>query len=157
MQQEGTAYSVRIYVLMMAAIGPVIAAWQFANTIDWYPWFLLFAVGVVVTLVVRSRRPNAGWVLLAIPLWVLAGGLFINTFADRSPAERHDSQVLRFESSSKGPGTVVLRDFRPGGGELKMHRNGPLAGGLSEGQEVTLVVRGGLFGWSRLEAIERRP
>lgn len=154
--QEGTAYSVRIYVLMMAAIGPVLIAWQIANTIDWYPWFLLFAIGVVVTLVIRTRRPNAGWVLLAIPLWVLAGGLLLNTFGDRSVAGRHDSQVLRFESGGKGPGSVVLRDFRAGGGELKMNRNGPLAGGLSEGQEVTLVVRAGLFGWARLEAIERR-
>ena len=154
---EGNAYSIRIYVLMVGAVLPLLAAWQLADTIDWYPWLLLLVLGGVISLVVRTRRPAAGYVLLALPLWFTAAGLFANAFLGGSPPERHDSQVLKRTRSSKGPERLILQEFRPGGGELSIHGNSRISAGLAVGQQVTLVVRRGLFGWARIEAIEPRP
>lgn len=149
-----------VYLLMMAAIGPVILAWMFADTLDWTPWIVLLVVGLGISVGVWRTKERVSdrlqHVLMALPLWFLSAGLFANAFLDGSEPERHASEVLRLTNPSKGPGEVVMTDFRPGGGELSLHRNSPLAGRLAKGDKVTLVVRKGLFGWVRLQAIEPR-
>lgn len=158
---QGASQSVLVYVLMMSAIGPTLAAWMFADTLDWSPWILLLVVGAVASVILWRRLGQPSdriqYVLMALPLWLLAAGLFANAFLDGSPAERHESEVLRRAHAAKGPGSIVLRGFRAGSGELAINANSPLVARIGEGDRVTIVVRRGLFGWPRIAAIERRP
>jgi hypothetical protein len=154
--------SIRMYLVMMAAVGPAIAAWRLADTIDWAPWLVLLGVGVVVAVFVwrtppmtRARAAGFWFVAVAPPLWVLAAGLFANAFLGGGPAERHPSEVLREARSRKGADALVFRDFRPGGDEIKVSRISPHVAGLAVGDRVVIVARPGLFGWPRVEGIEK--
>ncbi len=173
-------YSAVQNLALYTSVLPVIAAWMFVDTLDWYPYLLSAAAGVALAAALRPavarlrgrllRRTAAftagevapehapgGFVTwLAPPLWGIALGLFANAYLDPSPPREHPSEVLRQTSPSKGPGHVILRSFRPGEAELAIHANSRLVMRLSVGDQVTLVVREGLFGWDRLAAIVRR-
>ncbi|MDC0669167.1 hypothetical protein [Nannocystis radixulma] len=154
--------SIRMYLVLLGAIAPAIAAWRVADTIDWGPWFVLLAAGVVVAALVWRTRPMARaraagfwFVAIAPPLWVLAAGLLANAYLGGGPLERHPSEVLREARARKGADALVFRDFRLGGDELKISRLNPHLVGLAVGDRVVLVVRPGLFGWPRVAGIEK--
>jgi hypothetical protein len=167
-------YSILTYVLLLGSVAPLLlAAWMF-GTIDWTPWLILLAVGILLAfagrrvfaaLSLRLHRVSAaavagevapqhapgGWfVWAAVPLWTVALGLFLNVQLDSSPAEEHPSHVVQI-TGGKGP-RVHLQDFR-GPGTISMHRNNPLVSRVSEGQAVTIVAHRGFFGWAWIAAI----
>lgn len=151
-----------MYLVLLAAIGPAIVAWRVADTIDWGPWFVLLAAGVVVAALVwrtppmvRARSVGFWFVAIAPPLWVLAAGLLANAFLGGKPLERHPSEVLREARARKGADALVFRDFRADGEEIKVSRLNPHVAGLAVGDRVVLVVRPGLFGWPRVAGIEK--
>lgn len=174
-------YSAVQNIALYVAVLPLIFAVLFADTLDWYPYFICAGVGVVLTFVLRGalgslrgrlRRSSAafvagevpaehapgGFVLwLAPPLWCVALGLLANAYLDRSPPAAHASEVLRRTSPSKGPGSYILRGIRLGEPELSIRANSLKVTTISEGQAVTIVVRAGLFGWARIESISPRP
>ncbi|MFY0539430.1 hypothetical protein [Nannocystis pusilla] len=101
--------SIRMYLVLLAAIGPAIVAWRVADTIDWGPWFVLLAAGVVVAALVwrtppmvRARSVGFWFVAIAPPLWVLAAGLLANAFLGGGPPGRYPSEVLREARARKG-------------------------------------------------------
>lgn len=169
-------YSVVQNVALFASVLPVIAAVLLVDTLDWYPYALCGGLGVVVALGLgslrtRLRRGTAalvagevgpehapgGFVLwLGPPLWCVALGLFANAYLDPSPPVEHVSEVLRRVHKTKGPDRVVLRGFRAGEAELAISANRAGVGAIAEGQAVTIVVRAGLFGWTRIAAITPR-
>jgi hypothetical protein len=153
-------YSILTYVLLLGSVAPLLlAAWMF-GTIDWTPWLILLAVGILLAfagrrvfaaLSLRLHRVSGGWfVWAAVPLWTVALGLFLNVQLDSSPAEEHPSHVVQI-TGGKGP-RVHLQDFR-GPGTISMHRNNPLVSRVSEGQAVTIVAHRGFFGWAWIAAI----
>ena len=154
MVQE-TGYSIMDAVRLAAAVFPLLLAWQLVDTLDWAPWLVLFAIGAVAGLVGWSRSRRLGTLWVALPFWCVWLGLFANAYLDGAP-DRHDSEVLRSSHAAKGPGRYVLRDFRRDGGELSLHHNRMKFSSLSDGDQVTLVVGNGLFGWPWLAGIERR-
>ncbi|MCY1054879.1 hypothetical protein [Nannocystis sp. SCPEA4] len=152
-----------VYLLVAAATGAVVAAWTYADTFDARPWYLLLALGAASAAVawrqlpVRGERAREviGWLLLFSPAWFLAAGLFANAWLDRSPPQRHVSEVLRVATNSRGAATIVVRDFRSGG---ELARTDALFARFPQpGQRITIVTREGLFGWTRIEAVEAAP
>ena len=172
----GSRYSVVQNVALLGSVLPVVFAALLVDTLDWSPYFLCAALGVVVALALRPllarvRRGSAalvagevapehapgGFVLwLAPPLWCVALGLFANAWLDPSPPTAHASEVLRRVSKSKGPDRIILRGFRPGEAELGVSANSPAVRVASVGQPVTITTRVGLFGWTRIESITPR-
>ncbi|MDC0672752.1 hypothetical protein [Nannocystis radixulma] len=160
MSLGGTAL---VYLLVAAATGAVVAAWTYADTIDARPWCLLLGLGVPSAAVawrllpVRGERAReiVGWLVLFSPAWFLAAGLFANAWLDSSPPQRHASEVLRVATNSRGAATIVVRDFRSGG---ELARTDALFARFPRpGQRITIVTREGLFGWTRIEAVEAAP
>lgn len=167
-------YSILTYVLLLGSLGPLILAAKLWGTVDWYPWALLLAIGVVLAIVgrrvlaalqLRLHRASAaavagevapghapgGWfVWLAVPLWTTALGLCLNVTLDRSPAEEHPSQVVDVGAGKSR--TVTLRDYR-GAGTIGFHGGNSLVAGLREGQAVTIMAHRGFFGWAWIESI----
>ncbi|WAS90718.1 hypothetical protein [Nannocystis punicea] len=159
MSLAGTAL---VYLLVAAATGAVVAAWTYADTLDAYPWYLLLGLGAAVAAAAwrwspacgERARELLGWLLFATPAWFLAAGLFANAWLDRSPPQRHASEVLRVLGNSRGAATIVVRDFRDGG---ELQRTDALFAAHRPGQRLTIVTRPGLFGWTRIEAVETAP
>jgi hypothetical protein len=143
-------------------MGAVAAAWRHADTLDASPWYLLLGLGAAVAamswraLPIRGERTRevVGWLLFASPAWILAAGLFANAWFDRSPPQRHASEVLRVLTNNRGAATIVVRDFRSG---RELHRTDAWFAGYVPGQRLTIVTRAGLFGWTRIEAVEAAP
>ena len=167
------AYSVLTYALLLSVALPLGVAINACALLDWYPWFLLLAVGLALMAAGRgllrraqgavSRRIAArmgvdvahapgGWLVwAAVPAWTVALGVLLNGALDRSAPEQHASVVLRV-TGGKGP-RVYLRDYRTRDGAISLRRSHALVGGLRPGQPVTLGVRRGLFGWPYLTGI----
>jgi len=172
----GSNYSLIQNAALIGSVLPVAFAVLLVDTIDWYPYLLCGVVGVVVAvalrpLLARVRRGSAalvagevapehapgGFVLwLAPPLWCMALGLFANAWLDPSPPSTHASEVLRRVRKSKGPDRIVLRGFRPGEAEFDISASSPAVGAATVGQPVTITIRAGLFGWTRIESITAR-
>ena len=153
---QATGYTIIDCVRLAFALFPLMFAWHLVDTLDWYPWFILFAVGAVAGIYGWSRSRRLGTVWVGLPFWCVWVGLFANAYLDGAPPDLHESEVLRSSHPGKGPGRYILRDFRPGNGELSLHHNRMKFSWLSDGDQVTLVVGHGLFGWPWLAAIERR-
>lgn len=169
-------YSAVQNIGLFASVLPVIAAWLFADTLDWTPYALCGGVGAALafglgSLGARVRRGSAALVAgevapehapggfvrwLGPPLWCVALGLFANAYLDPSPPVEHVSEVLRRTHPAKGPGQFILRGFRPGEAELAISANSAAVGAIAEGMPVTIVARAGLFGWTRIETIRPR-
>jgi len=175
-------YSMIQNIAMFTSVLPVLVAWMFVDTLDWYPYFLSAAGGVLLAVAlsgavsklrgrllrgsaaftageVAAEHAPGGFVLwLAPPMWGIAAGLFVNAYLDPSPPREYPSEVLRRTSPSKGPGHVILRGYRPGEKELSIHADSRLilVMQLSGGAEITIIAREGLFGWDRIEAIVGR-
>ncbi|MFO0575711.1 MAG: hypothetical protein U1A78_17075 [Polyangia bacterium] len=167
------AYSVLTYALLLAVAAPLVVAVNVCALLDFYPWFLLLAVGLGLAAAGRgglrrvqgavSRRLAArlgvdvahapgGWLVwAAVPAWTVALGVLLNGALDRSAPAEHASVVLRV-SGGKSP-RVYLRDYRTSGATLSLRRSHALVGALRPGQAVTLEVRRGLFGWPYLTGI----
>lgn len=168
-------YTMLTFVVLVASVGPVmVAAWSW-GTIDWSPWLLLAGLGTGLALVgrraiaalqLRLHRVSAaavagevapghapgGWFLWgAVPLWTIALGLFLNVKLDTSPGVEHPSRVVQIKSGKNK--RVFLQDPRDSGGQISMHGNNPLARELREGQDVTVVVHRGFFGWAWIATI----
>ena len=156
-----------------AAVGPLVAAERLYGSIDWRSWLVPLVLGAVVAvagaaLVTRakgptppprtaserlaSRRAPTSWLWWgAVPWWTVAVALVLNAELDGSPVREHASTVLR--KTEGGRARTYIRDFRPGGGEIALRSHDARVRGLHVGQEVTLVVRSGWFGWTRLVEI----
>jgi len=168
-----SAYSALTYVLLLVAVAPLALAVSLSALLDWYPWFLLLAMGLGLAWAGRrllgaaqaalSRRlaalvqgeaaqaPGAWFVWIAVPAWTMGLGVILNVALDRSPPEDHGSVVLRV-SGGKSP-RVYLRDYRIADGAISFRRSRAPISGLRLGQSVTLIIRRGLFGWPFLAAL----
>ncbi len=165
-------YLLLVFGLWISVSVPLAAAFFLADTLDWYPWLVLFGAGVLVGAILfkpmwrahqRLREVSKGFmrsgslgplVWLAPPLWTMALGMFANAYLDPSPPTEHASEVVRVTTGKNR--AFYLREFRPGGGEFRLSGGNSLVQGLTQGQAVTLVARAGLFGWGRLVAITPR-
>ena len=165
-------YLLLTYGLSVSVTAPLAAAVFLADTLDWYPWLVLFGAGVLAAAVLFKpmwrahqwlRGVSRGFmrsgslgplVWLAPPLWTMALGMFANAYLDPSPPAQHASEVVRV-TTGKNRG-FYFREFRPDGGEFRLGGGNSLVQGLVQGQAVTLVARPGLFGWVRIVAITPR-
>lgn len=165
-------YLLLLFGLWVSVSAPLAAAVFLADTLDWYPWLVLFGAGVLAAAVLfrplwrahqRLRAVSKPFmrsgsvgplVWLGPPLWSMALGMFANAYLDRSLPEEHDSEVVRVTSGKAR--AFYLKEFRPGGGEFRLGGGNQLVQGLVQGQVVRLLVRPGLFGWARIVAIKPR-
>lgn len=126
-----SAYSALTYVLLLVAVAPLVLAVSLSALLDWYPWFLLLAMGLGLAWAGRrllgaaqaalSRRlaalvqgeaaqaPGAWFVWIAVPAWTMGLGVILNVALDCSPPEEHGSVMLRIRHG-KSP-RVCLRDY----------------------------------------------
>ena len=165
-------YLLLVFGLWISISVPLTAAVFLADTLDWYPWLVLFGAGMLAAAILFKpmwrahqwlRAISKGFVRsgslgplvwLAPPLWTMALGMFANAYLDSSPPAQHASEVVRVTSGKNS--AFYFREFRPGGGEFRLGGGNRLVQGLVPGQAVTLVARPGLFGWVRLVAITAR-
>ncbi|HJL16853.1 MAG TPA: hypothetical protein RMH99_14410 [Sandaracinaceae bacterium LLY-WYZ-13_1] len=165
------------WILLVSALGPAVAAVWTQPLMDRWPWAVLLAVGLGLAAALRpalrrvqawvdrlsarategevapEHAPGRWWVWVALPAWTLAIGLVLDVQLDPSVPREHASQVVRIERGKAA--WFHLRD--PRGGTFSVRASDPMVRGLGVGDEVTLVVRDGLFGWPWLEAVRRTP
>src|SRR5262245_40718240 len=106
-------------IALFGSVIPVIVAWHLVDTVDFYPYFLSAAVGLLLTSL--AYRPIQSWrarllrrsaafvagevapehapggfaVWLLPTMWSVALALFANAYLDPSPAVEYPSEVLR--------------------------------------------------------------
>lgn len=147
-----------LWALLM--FGPVFAADRFYDPGTWGPYLLLGAIGAALSAMLWRIWPEPpqespfaprGWILLAVPLWVIAIGVFLNARLDDSLPELRAAEFVGCERSTWRflGSTCTVRDLAPGGEELMLAHGVPRSGGvLVRGDRLTLHLRRGRFGWS---------
>lgn len=162
-------YLICLLVVLIAFPG-VLVVDAFLGPLDRYPYLLCVGVGVVFMMVawVVCWKWVVGWnanrivVVLVlgtiiVPLLFVDMGITANALLDRSPAVRHETQVLRYDLRAKGPGVCIVQSWR-GNDEERLvysnfHQRLPPSGCVP-GSRMWVTTRAGAFGWEWVLKVE---
>lgn len=166
------------WLVLVVSVVPGIWAIQYFGALDWTPYLICTAVGLIIgagALLIRARlnkkrsapddevitRPNqlVPVLIVVAPVgWTLLLGLGANRLLDSSSPQLHHVEMVGFEEHRKGPDTVRVTSWRrPGTVEEIRHDYSNMSVSQGTPPETPLIVltRDGALGWSWVSGIAR--
>jgi hypothetical protein len=149
-----------LWVMTLLVFVPRFAWWHRWDPLDTYPDFLCLGAGALASVAVwrvwalPRFRERKSCLLVLLPLWLpmlaIGVGLGSNVVLDRSPAVRHDTTFLGYDSPLKGSRRARLASWRKSGAEETFTCDGfrsDLCFVMARGQRVTVITHRGALGW----------
>ena len=136
--------------------------------LDRYPYIQCAGLGLFLALAAwvvtfQSRATGRCWIWVLIlctcllPFLLIFIGITANALFDCSPPVEHETDVIRYELRTKGPGVCIVQSWRHGGHEILYSSNLvqklPLLK-CKPGSRLKVTTRTGVFGWEWVVKVE---